>query len=147
MGHKATSHSGWWATKPCHTVRRWATRPRHTVGGATELNQGALALVPTIHCEFSMCALITDRSLTLSCLSLLRIIYTDSHEKAKVSLPPLGKISNHGSRYDTSQRKCTEPAEPNPLSKEFPLEEPLRLSPYELTKLPRLQKISLGGFP
>ena len=72
-------------------------KPSHTVGGATELNQGVLALVPTIHCKFSVCALITDHSLTLSFLSLLRIIYTDSHGKAKVSLPALGKISNHGS--------------------------------------------------
>ena len=72
-------------------------KPRHTVGGATELNQGALALVPKIHCQFSVYAPITDHSLTLSFLSLLHIIYTDSHEKAKVSLPALGKISNHGS--------------------------------------------------
>lgn len=71
-------------------------KPRHTVGGAAELNQGVPALVPTIHRQFSVCVLITDHSLTLSFLSSLRIIYTDSHEKAKVSLPSLGKIFNHG---------------------------------------------------
>ena len=72
-------------------------KPCHTVGSATELNQGVLALLPMIHCQFSVCALITDHSLTLSFLSLLRIIYTDSHGRAKISLPTLGKISNHGS--------------------------------------------------
>lgn len=48
-------------------------------------------------------------------------------------------------RYDISQRKYTEPAEPNPAS-EFPLEEPLRLLFHETNKAPLDTKISLGGF-